>query len=109
MRLGRRAKRLPTAVCSWLQVVIGSLKFPKVNEPQEVARDRFQRAISRLAKKCAGALLVVTHGDAVGAVIEHLKSCTVYQVDTAGYVVLQRDPVKGALRVLDASGVSWID
>lgn len=91
-----------------MQVRVGSMQFPKVNEAQTAARTRFQLAVKEIARECPGGVLVVTHGDAVGAIVESLvANSVVYQVDTTGYVVLVRGADK--LMVDDADGVSWME
>lgn len=91
-----------------LQVAIGSLNFPNIPENQDEARRRFQRNVKQLSGEHAGSLLFVTHGDAVGAVVEKwVTGSLVYQVDTTGYVVLTRH--EGGFSVGDADGVSWMD
>ena len=106
------------ATCSWVpdphltnhsaQVQVGSLHFPRVNETQEDARVRFQKAIEAISSEHKGGLLVVTHGDALGAIVEHaVWNSVVYQVDTTGYVTMKRQ-LDGGLEVIDAEGVSWM-
>jgi broad specificity phosphatase PhoE len=92
-----------------VQVKVGSLHFPKVNEAQGMARARFQQAIKQLAAEQVQNVLVVTHGDAVGAIVELcLPHSTVYQVDTTGYVLLDRHR-DGCMHVTDAAGVAWLE
>lgn len=96
-----------------VQVRIGELQFPHVNETQAAARARFQGAFSAIAAEAGGqgGVLVVTHGDAVGAIVEQaLPLATVYQVETAGFVRLQRQPREagGGFDVGGAVGVQWL-
>lgn len=75
----------------------------------EAARARFEKAVKVIANEHKGHVLIVTHGDSVGAVVERVQAhCTVYQVDTTGFVTLERLG-SGALTITDATGVAWID
>jgi broad specificity phosphatase PhoE len=92
-----------------LQVRIGSLHFPGLNESLEAARTRFELAVKTLPAGHSGNVLIVTHGDSIGAIVERLQPhCTVYQVDTAGFIMLQRSH-SGVMVVEKATGVSWIE
>ena len=76
----------------------------------EAARARFEKAVKQLALEHTGHVLIVTHGDSVGAVVERVQPhCTVYQVDTTGFVTLERSAQSNALAITDATGVAWID
>jgi broad specificity phosphatase PhoE len=103
-----RRNATPVSKLNQLQVQVGSLHFPRVNETQEDARIRFQKAIEALSGEHKGGVLVVTHGDALGAIVEHaIWNSVVYQVDTTGYVTMKRR-LEGDLEVLSAEGVSWM-
>ena len=97
----------------FVQVRVGEMKFPMVNETQAAARARFQAAFTAIAAEVGGkgGVVVVTHGDAVGAIVEQvLPLSTVYQVETAGYVRLQRQPrdAGAGFEVAGAVGVQWL-
>jgi broad specificity phosphatase PhoE len=90
-------------------VHIGSLRFPGLNESLDAARARFENAVKTLPAGHSGNVLIVTHGDSIGAIVERLKPCcTVYQVETTGFITLHRS-LSGAMIVKDATGVSWIE
>jgi broad specificity phosphatase PhoE len=92
-----------------VQAQLGILQFPAVHETQAAARSRFQAALLSLAAEYKGHLLIVTHGDALGAIIEHaLPDATVYQVDTAGYVRMHQEDMNSNVAVADSSGVAWL-
>jgi broad specificity phosphatase PhoE len=97
-----------------LQVRVGSLHFPSIDESQDNARSRFQKAVSDLSAEHSGGLLIVTHGDACGALVEYCNpGSMVYQVDTTGYLVLSRSTIAdgttgGNLQLDNAEGVAWM-
>ena len=55
-----------------MQVHIGQMSFPHVHETLAAARSRFQCSLLQLQAEHYGTALVVTHGDALGAVIEQV-------------------------------------
>lgn len=91
------------------QAVLARLDFPAVYESQLAAWARFQGALTDLATATVGNVLVVTHGDAVGAIVEQVQpDATVYSVDTAGYVHLAQAAAGSRVTVESASGVLWM-
>jgi broad specificity phosphatase PhoE len=70
------AKHARAEAC--LQVHIGQMSFPLVHETLAAARSRFQSSLLQLQSEYSGTVLVVTHGDALGAVIEQVPPLPAY-------------------------------
>ena len=98
----------PSSLC--VQVtVLGELKLPTLGESQHAAHCRFCDAVRDIASTYHGRVLVVTHGDAVGAIAETLqRGSVVYEVKTTGYIELLQSSVTSALSVVKGVSVGWI-
>ena len=84
--------------------------LPPLGESQQAAHARFAAAVRQVAAQSAGCSLIVTHGDAVGALVEHLQpGSVVYEVHTMGFIHLQQGAEGKPLVMVGSVGVGMIE